>query len=164
MLSFAVALLVSAATWSDLLQCRQHSDNSTRLACYDLVINSVEDNAVVSAMATDARQSDTDEPAELKPAEELTSAADNAAETAFGLRLADRARPVSLTSKVVSVSRSAHKKWILGLDNQQMWRQLDNATLVVEVGDVVNIRRGRAGSFLLAKATGGVAMRVLRIR
>ena len=69
-----------------------------------------------------------------------------------------------ITAKVVSVSLTANGLMDLALDNDQVWRQLDDETrLTIENGDSVTISRASLGTFRLTDKRGRSA-RFKRVR
>ncbi|MCX7063285.1 MAG: hypothetical protein NT024_01675, partial [Proteobacteria bacterium] len=68
-----------------------------------------------------------------------------------------------IESTIVQSRKSAEGRRVLVLTNGHIWAQLDNANLQLSVGDVVRIRRGAVGSFLLSCNATKKSMRVKRI-
>jgi len=121
-----------AADEPDLQQCRAMGNDQERLACYDKAVGNTYEDSFGQESVATARP----------PGE--------------------KGKPQNLESRVASVTTAANGKLILGLDNGQTWAQLDSPSLKLKVGDQILIRRGKLGSYLLARANGGPEIRVRR--
>lgn len=89
-----------------------------------------------------------------------------APEKQFGLteQVAKPTTPASLTAAVTSLDRLRDGKFVVTLDNSQVWSQSEiNSQADVQVGDAVTVRRGLLGSYLLVTKA-GIATRVKRVR
>jgi len=75
----------------------------------------------------------------------------------------ERAEVTSIEARVARLRETKDGSVLIDLDNGQVWRQEDSATLLLKVGDVVTISRGALKSFRLSTPTKRSA-RVKRIR
>jgi hypothetical protein len=82
----------------------------------------------------------------------------------MALRSAGVERLDEISARVTAMQRDASGKLVLGLDNGQVWLQVDTTRLRIGTGDQVRIRRASLGSYLLTRAGGGAAIRVRRNR
>ena len=57
----------------------------------------------------------------------------------------------SIVANVHSVRKNPFKKYIITLDNGQVWKQFDSTSLRITVGETVIIKRGTLGAFFLGK-------------
>ena len=72
--------------------------------------------------------------------------------------------PDSITAAVTSLDRKRDGKFVVTLDNAQVWSQSEfNSQADVAVGDSVTVRRGAFGSYLLVTKA-GVGTRVRRVK
>lgn len=116
--------------------CAQVRDDTERLACYD---------------------SEFGKPAKsTSPGKQFGRPAKPAPAAA--------AEPASVTASVTALDRLRDGKFVVTLDNSQVWSQSEiNSQAFVEVGDTVTVRRGVLGSYLLVTKS-GIATRVKRVR
>jgi len=123
--------------------CTNVRDNTDRLACYDQAFG--------------------------KPAEPVA-----APETQFGYTEQEAKRqsgkpeepegPKSISAAVTSLDRQRDGKFVVTLDNAQVWSQSEhNSQADVAVGDTVTVRRGALGSYLLVTKA-GIGTRVKRVK
>jgi hypothetical protein len=148
-LAIAVMLAGSAALAADTTvqsaqRCAQVQDSLQRLVCYDRVFPPG-DNAATPA-ATPAA------PPAAAPAQEFG---------AESVRRSEEERqaeaPVrSLTATVKSVREMRADVFRMTLDNGQVWDQMEmDMTFHVQVGDTVQIERGRLGGYRMSRTTRG---------
>jgi hypothetical protein len=133
--------------------CTEIRDNAQRLACYDQAFGKPGAPAQQMRPAASAQlpvdqfgftpsQLEREAPSEVK-----------------ALPPADR-----LEAEVTAINQRPGPKFVVTLANGQVWQQTEIDTKVrVAVGDVVTIRRGALGSYLLS-VPGGLATRAKRIR
>jgi hypothetical protein len=167
----AAALLVLTALGNATLaaelsegleRCATETNDSRRLACYDAAMarfrGSSADAAAgatapsagipastVAAASTEAKHSGTGE----APAN-----ADVDAQDTFGrrgdLRKEKRLDASEFTSSVASFSRGVDRRFVVTLENGQVWREIaPKESVRLQPGDTVRIERGSLGSFLL---------------
>lgn len=68
-----------------------------------------------------------------------------------------------ITATITELTKSAHRKLTITLDNHQTWRQLDSKTMLLSAGDKITIRAASFDSYLLRKSSGGKSIRVKRL-
>ena len=56
-----------------------------------------------------------------------------------------------VVAKVSAARKNPFKKYIITLDNGQVWKQFDSTSLKIAVGETVEIKRGSLGTFFLGK-------------
>jgi hypothetical protein len=116
--------------------CAQVRDDTDRLACYDSAFG---------------------KPAKPAPAAEQFGRPAKPAPAAA-------AAPASVTAAVTALDRLRDGKFVVTLDNSQVWSQSEiNSQALVAIGDTVTVRRAALGSYLLVTKA-GIATRVKRVR
>jgi hypothetical protein len=163
----------------DLATCAAIDDGLRRLACYDRVAGRPGDAsgpsavpatpaaaataAAAAAAATAAAGPDaTATPAATDPVADfgLTAEARRRQDPERG----DRERLSSIESRVVQVKHGHYDRFVLELENGQVWQQSETMPDVeLRPGDTVTIKRAALGSFMLVNRY-GVATRVRRQR
>lgn len=124
--------------------CALIRDSNDRLACYDQAFGKPADSEAVTPAA---RFGFTEKEVERKTGQTTESAA-----------------PTSVTAAVTSLTRRRDGKFVVTLDNAQVWSQSEiNSQADVEVGDTVTVRRGALSSHLLVTKA-GIATRVKRVK
>ena len=124
--------------------CASVRDDTKRLACYDEAFG--------------------------KPAEPVTVAP----KAQFGFtekevarntgQTAESAAPSSVTATITSLARLHDGKFVVTLDNAQVWSQSEfNSQADVGIGDTITVRRGALGSYLLVTKA-GIGTRVRRVK
>jgi hypothetical protein len=74
------------------------------------------------------------------------------------------AAPDSVTAAIKSLDRRRDGKFVVTLDNTQVWAQSEfNSQADVQVGDAITVRRGALGSYLLVTKA-GIGTRVKRVK
>ena len=75
-----------------------------------------------------------------------------------------RQLPTSVTAAITSLARRRDGKFVVTLDNAQVWSQSEfNSQADVQVGDAITVRRGALGSYLLVTKA-GIGTRVKRVK
>ena len=74
------------------------------------------------------------------------------------------ATPKTVQSKVVAVSRPPAGKFVVTLENGQVWSQQELLDFPIEVGDQIMIRSGLLGALWLVDGHRNLETRVTRIR
>ena len=153
--------------------CRRIDDSSGRLACYDHVFpRAPAPSAAGRPTPSDARSAGTapgaDTPVQAPPAAEHPAAIGD-----FGLnqrqlvasgRVNKPEEVQNVAARVTDRRSNADGEFIVTLDNGQVWTQTELDTLAMpQAGEVVAIRRGLLGSFLLVTSH-GVSTRVRRLK
>ena len=118
-------------------QCTAIVDDADRLACYDRMFGSPHapaNGASNSGSVTDDRRS-------------------SGAKKVF-----------NFSAAVTTVDRRRDGLFVITLDNDQVWAQTElNSRADVRIGDVVTIRKGALGSYMLSTRA-GIGTRVRRMR
>ncbi len=171
---FAVSLSGQAATQS-LESCVSIDDPVERLACYDklagrLPVDTEKTSGTApSAVEPVAPKADVIVPAApavtpTVPAVEPTPDA----EAVFGLehkQKPEEERPDELQLKWTKKKKDAYGKWIITLENGQVWRQIDSRPFqFVNSEQWVVISRGVLGSFFLGEPERNAEIRVKRVK
>lgn len=124
--------------------CAQVRDNTDRLACYDQTFGKPADSV---AAASKQEFGFTEK--------EIQGQSGQAAEPAV---------PTSVTAAITALARQRDGKFVVTLDNAQVWSQSEiNSQADVQVGDAITVRRGALGSYLLVTKA-GIATRVRRVK
>jgi hypothetical protein len=121
--------------------CATEADEAKRLACYDLQIG-----------RSKSGQND-----DLGVTGELLRHKQKQAGIAA-------APPDDLTGKVVAIANRGFGKFVVTLDNGQVWAQQEVPDFTVRVGDVITIRRGVLGALWMVSPSGHSQTRVQRIK
>ena len=178
------AVLLPPASRADasLTPCVEIADDAARLACYDRVagrataapVTSAPAAAASATAAPTAAASATAAPATAAPATTVvppaTAASGNDPVAEFGLsQQAIKQRDPegwvdSISGTVRGVTQNASGRYVVELDNGQVWAQAEtDAYPVLKAGDAISIRRAAVGSFVLTGPR-SVAWRVRRLR
>lgn len=196
-LSMAVLAFASgtALAAEDALQraerCASVADSLERLVCYDRVfapgraaagtatrtapmpaptVPATPPVATATVPATPPAAPAAATGASAAPAAAAAPSADSASFGADQLRRApseEQDEPRTLTAKVQELRETRPNVYRIGLDNGQIWQQMDMDSLFhVEVGDTVEINRGRLGGYRMARQNRGGSgwVRVNRVR
>jgi hypothetical protein len=145
-------LLLAAAAWADtalgddsvidrMRACATEADEAKRLACYDLQIG----------------RSKSGQNADLGVTGELLRHKQKQA----GITAAP---PEDMTGKVVAIGSRGFGKFVVTLDNGQVWGQQEVPDFTLHVGDVITIRRGVLGALWMVSPSGHSQTRVQRIK
>jgi hypothetical protein len=171
---FAVSLSGQAATLS-LESCAAIEDPVERLACYDTLAGRLPadtakaSGTTPSAVDPVAPKADVIVPAApavtpTAPAVEPTPDA----EAIFGLehkQKPEEERPDELQLKWTKKKKDAYGKWIIILENGQVWRQTDSRRFsFVNSEQWVVISRGVFGSFFMGEPERSGGIRVKRVK
>ena len=70
----------------------------------------------------------------------------------------------NVVAKVQSFRKNPFKKYIITLDNGQVWKQFDSNNLKIIVGETVTIKRGKLGTFFLSKDGVSKRLRLKRLQ
>ncbi len=123
--------------------CAQVRDNTDRLACYDQAFGKPTEPVAAPAVKFGFSE------------QEL---ARNTAQSSTP------AAPTSITAAVTSIDLRHDGKFVVTLDNSQVWSQSEiNSQADVRVGDTVTVRQGALGSYLLVTKA-GIGTRVRRVK
>ena len=139
---------------ADLLACKALEKDKKRLKCLDAVLSSIDEDTVLS---------DSSESVEANPDDDF-GAVDLAKE-----REKKQKSPKVLTANLVEIARNNRGKYVIILDNGQIWRQLraDTSRLLIprdESGQEVTIKRRSLGAHTFSFAKDKRSIRVERIK
>lgn len=173
---FFITTGAKADIHQSLLDCKQLTDNSARLSCYDRLAAtfvSQEASAVVAvpgtavpgtaaeavapASAPAAVTSVVATPATATPSAEVIAADFGKTQS----RPSDQVEQLQATVK--SLSRNKMRKLLITLENGHTWRQTEDDSIQLKAGDSVTIEKASFGSFLLSKTGTNRKVRVKRV-
>jgi hypothetical protein len=165
-LTLLLPLAAAAESGETLLGCRQITDATARLACYDRVVdraaNAVEPEAPEMPPRVSALQPNSPQ-AEQSLRERLfgrsAEARDRALRDAYGVSTASE-----IVAFATAVERGRDERLVVTLDNGQVWRQMESRVFLIRVGQQVRVREGALGAFYMNPVDGGRAARVQRTR
>ena len=185
---FAVSLSGQAATPS-LENCAAIDDPVERLACYDRLsgrlpadtakasdtapgaVEPVAPKADVLVPAAPAMETKTDAIVPAAPVAPTTVPAVKPtpdAEAIFGLehkQKPEEGRPDELRLKWTRKKKDAYGKWIIAMENGQVWHQTDNTRFIFRNSEqLVIISRGLAGGFFMRELDRKKRIRVTRVK
>ena len=166
-----------------LLDCKQLTDNSARLSCYDRLAAtfvSQEASAVVAVsgaavpgvaapgtVAREAAAPETPAPASAPAVVATPATATPSAEVIAADFGKTQSRPSDqveqLQATVKSLSRNKMRKLLITLENGHTWRQTEDDSIQLKAGDSVTIEKASFGSFLLSKTGTNRKVRVKRV-
>jgi hypothetical protein len=139
-------------------RCSDLFDDAQRLACYDAAFGKPSrtpaggSTAAPSASAPVTRSAATALPS--APASSPAPAAPVAV-PAPAAAPALAAQPLVGTSAVTQVARTANGRFVVTLDNGQVWGQLErDPTAEVQIGDKVTVRKASLGSYMMVTKSG----------
>ena len=170
---FFITTGAKADIHQSLLDCKQLTDNSARLSCYDRLaatfvsqeasaVVAVPSTAVSGAAAPGAAAPASAPAVVATPATATPSAEVIAAD--FGKtqsRPSDQVEQLQATVK--SLSRNKMRKLLITLENGHTWRQTEDDSIQLKAGDSVTIEKASFGSFLLSKTGTNRKVRVKRV-
>jgi len=141
-----------------LAACRGIVDDAGRLACFDSVASGLEADATVAASAV--AQAPALSAQDLFGSEDLASTKE---------RKKRENRKAVLSAGVIDIARNKRGKYVVILDNGQVWRQINADTDKLRVpknatGLGVEIKRKALGAHLLKLDNGNRSIRVERIK
>lgn len=169
---FSVSLSVHAAT-PTLKGCAAIENPVERLACYDTLAGRLPaETAKTNDTAPSTVDSVASKAAAIVPAAFAETPVDPAvkpapdAEAIFGLEHKQKEeQPEELQLKWTKKSQDAYGKWIIFMENGQVWRQTDTAVFGFNNPEQqVVISRGILGSFFLVEPDGKKRIRVIRVK
>lgn len=157
-----------------LLDCKQLTDNSARLSCYDRLAATFVSQAASAAVAVpgtavpEAPAPEAAAPASAPAAAVATPATATPSAEAIAADFGKTERRPSdqieqLQATVKSLSRNKMRKLLITLENGHTWRQTEDDTIQLKAGDSVTIEKASFGSFLLSKTGTNRKVRVKRV-
>jgi hypothetical protein len=156
------------AAWGQdsLESCARISDDARRLACYDGLAERVMQGPAAAATPSPAPGTTPEIATVLAPAPAPAAAAappvaaapvavDRVAEFGLSEQARKEREPEkwveSVTARVTNVGQTASDRYVITLDNGQVWVQSEtNTRAILAPGDTVTIKRAALGSFKLS--------------
>jgi|KBSMisStandDraft_5_1062788.scaffolds.fasta_scaffold21728_3 hypothetical protein len=127
--------------------CAHLRNDTERLACYDQAFGKPAAAAAATAAAPQEQFGFTEKELARNTGQSAVSAAAE-----------------SVTAAITSLVRRHDGKFVVTLDNAQVWAQSEfNSQADVEIGDSVTVRRGALGSYLLVTKA-KIGTRVKRVK
>lgn len=154
---------------SSLLECRDIDDDSDRLECFDDAMAEI-DETLLSGSA--APEESADQLAAAGPAlsAEERFGRDDLPETKEKRREKEEKELKSLTAKIAEIAQNRRGKYVIILENGQVWRQLnaDTNSLLIPSSDdealSAEIKRRFLGAHVLSLVGDNRSIRVERIK
>ena len=149
--------------------CTGHQNDNERLACFDKVAAESVSSVVVAAPATVPAIAPVVAPVTapvIAPAIAPVVANNTQATIPAPQPPTNSApEPKEFTSKVVSVEPRAYGRWVVTLENSQVWAQNETESRVkLRPGDVVTIKKGAMGSYQLVGSSSSASTYVKRVK
>jgi len=127
--------------------CAHVRDDTDRLACYDQAFGKPPASAAATSPAPSEQFGFTEKEVARNTGQSTASIA-----------------PDSVKAAIKSLDRRRDGKFVVTLDNTQVWAQSEfNSQADVQVGDAITVRRGALGSYLLVTKA-GIGTRVKRVK
>ena len=127
--------------------CAHVRDDTDRLACYDQAFGKPPASAAATSPAPSEQFGFTEKEMARNTGQSAVPAA-----------------PDSVTAAIKSLDWRRDGKFVVTLDNTQVWAQSEfNSQADVQVGDAITVRRGALGSYLLVTKA-GIGTRVKRVK
>lgn len=159
-----------AQSMTDILECREIADQLDRLACFDRTTGF----AAEAALAADAEQGPGNPTAVAQASPEPAPTADDL----FGAEDLVKSRKKeekdkgskSLRAKLVSLSFTNSGKYVITLDNGQVWRQIQGDTGRLSLSGIdgngvpIIINKGALGSHRMRTVSSKRTIRVERVQ
>lgn len=164
----AVLLPLAARGDGPLASCVDIADDAARLACYDRIAGRPVSAPAPAAPAPATVPARSVAPPAAVAAVEPAPTKDPVAEFGLSQQAVKQRNPEgwveSITGTVLGVTQNASDRYVVELDNGQVWAQSEtNSYPTLKIGDSVSIRRGAVGSFVLTGPR-SVSWRVRRLR
>lgn len=177
---FFITASAQADIHQSLLDCKQLTDNSARLSCYDRLAATfgsqaasagvavpgavAPGTAVLGAAVPGVAAPGASAPAAVVPTPATATPSAEVIEADFGKtqsRPSDQVEQLQATVK--SLSRNKMRKMLITLENGHIWRQTEDDSIQLKAGDSVTIEKASFGSFLLSKTGTNRKVRVKRV-
>jgi hypothetical protein len=71
--------------------------------------------------------------------------------------------PEELASKITAAQLTADRRYVISLENGQVWRQEEAVSFRIRAGDTAEIKAGALGAYYLRRNGKGRAVRVTRV-
>ncbi len=139
---------------ADLLACKSLEKDKERLKCLDAVLSSIDERTVLGEASESAQERPDDEFGAVDLAKE---------------REKEKNSPKVMTASLVEIARNNRGKYVIILDNGQIWRQLraDTSRLLIprdKSGQEVTIKRRSLGAHTFSFTKDKRSIRVERIK
>ena len=164
---FGFSEAAHAQSLTDILECRSITEQTERLRCFDDTTESAAKNIAAADVApNDGKQS----PMQVASGEGQSKEDSFGAEDLVRERLKQEKTPKSLNAKLVGLRFTRSGRYVITLDNGQVWRQItgdsNELRLPRATGDGVPIiiKKGSLGSHLLRPASSKRSIRVERVK
>lgn len=166
---FFITASAQADIHQSLLDCKQLTDNSARLSCYDRLAATFGSQAAsagvaVPGTAVPEAAAPASAPAAVVATPTTATPSAEVIEADFGKtqsRPSDQVEQLQATVK--SLSRNKMRKLLITLENGHTWRQTEDDSIQLKAGDSVTIEKASFGSFLLSKTGTNRKVRVKRV-
>jgi len=166
---FFITASAQADIHQSLLDCKQLTDNSARLSCYDRLAATFGSQAAsadvaVPGTAVPGAAAPASAPAAVVATPATATPSAEVIEADFGKtqsRPSDQVEQLQATVK--SLSRNKMRKMLITLENGHIWRQTEDDSIQLKAGDSVTIEKASFGSFLLSKTGTNRKVRVKRV-
>lgn len=155
-----------AQSLSDAMNhCRSESNSLKRLVCYDKLAKSLDQYADVDISQIKASRPNYQTSAADTMSEPSVSSSPLTEQQKFGLKEKQYNKPIATIGSIVAkAEKNPHGKWVITLENSQVWQQIGGATLRIKKGERVSIKRGALNSFLLSREGANTQLRVKRLK
>ena len=146
----------------DLNQCKEVENALERLVCFDEVSKHLPSSKLLESKTETLKNQEN---SKSKPVKKVELIEDQTAQD-FGIEHKQDISelPETLVAIVSSIKKDPYKKYIVSLDNGQIWKQTDSVYLRLKVGGKVLIKRGALNSFFMAKDGANKRIRVKRVK
>jgi hypothetical protein len=145
------------AAWGQgsLEACAQVNDDAQRLACYDQLAGRAMTGTEVAVSPLPAAVAAPRAAAAAPPVAAVPVAVDPVADFGLSEQVKKQREPEqwveSVTARVTNVGMTAYDRYVITLDNGQVWAQSETSTrAILAPGDTVTIKRAAMGSFKLS--------------
>ncbi len=162
-ISILLLMAVPAASLADefideLMVCRDLPSDEARLICYDAAMDRDKQRDGLRPAPSSTPQATT----EISQEEFFGKSGDEVQRTVE--KASGTERIEKLEARVTRLQWSSSGKFVVKLDNGQVWRQIDTGDLRLSEGDTVVIRKAALGSFMMQKSGSKRSNRVKRVR
>lgn len=158
MLAMAHGAFAAELSADAVKRCAAMTDSLARLVCYDQLANGMPSPSAPAPAAAPAPSTAVSPvaPAAAAGAAVVTSKTPEIGDESIKGASEPKVVPTSLTAKVASLQTIRAYNYYITLDNGQHWQQEEMKTgFHLEVGDTVQIERGRMGGYKLAYVKDG---------
>ncbi|BDY06808.1 hypothetical protein [Ferrimonas sp. YFM] len=162
-------LLAPAAVSAADAACHSIKDQIQRLACYDKAAEAVvncasEKDKLDRLVCFDKLGKPMKALAQSKKALPPQAKAPEAANERFGLSDKRPEEPEAIKASVSKLKQDPYGKFIITLDNGQVWKQIDSKRFRFKKDKPVTIEKASLGSFMLTQEGSSKSARVKRVQ